>query len=842
MPVPSVAVNLKIIYATISFDIVGTTDSLGKISYSQIVPYEFDDTDLTIEGSYAGNSTYHQAFKTIIRHIYGKIPVNLTWINLPLASAIRVGYTVTLNGQLSIEGVSDYNDRYVTLTILYGGSMAPQFKNGRCDSEGNLAYTLTLEDGYNNVTFLIEFAGTATEAYAINSTFYNIFPKWGINLLFIGIDASTRIGYEVPIQVIASFADPLSPESLFGLEVKITFTYNGGATQVQFSRFLDVNGLITFSYTIPQDCGPNLIVNIDLQGTTKIASANLNQNYPIQPKWNLNIDFVDFPSTMVEGLEFLMIVQASFPQSNPTGSLFGLNISVKFQYSGSYTTITGTLDEVGRFSFDYQVLKNTGTTLMIEITIEETQTVAAKTYSSSSLTILPQKETVLTLISSEIQQSFGGEFLLSAKLTDSDGTPIEGHVLVFIIKDEDGKVIGTYNTTTNAEGIGSVRVELLEIGSYSVEVYYPSQGIYATISNKDSTIRVINYGILLLDNWDIILIIIAVITAIGIAINKTIVAPRKMRYFEALKSIHQRFEDAENIQYILITHQITGLSLFSRAFTEMPIDETLVSGFLSAITSFGAEISQKVKESGQNAAQGIEQGGLEELSYQQFKIAVFDSQYVRTALLLLKPASKKLREKARIFNNEFERKFETEVKNFKGKAMNQNPILELIELTFNADLLYPHKMIPKKTVNIPKSAKTEQTIIKEAKKPEFNNTFKVREMINQMTGYGIRDVDTFNAIERLRAGGIVFAVNPRTQYLIEQFQPIIEKIDVDERQVLIAIVNGEQTETGLHKAFKKLDVGKIIQQLKNQQLIDDQIMPSNLGEIVATILQVVPDL
>ena len=151
-------------------------------------------------------------------------------------------------------------------------------------------------------------------------------------------------------------------------------------------------------------------------------------------------------------------------------------------------------------------------------------------------------------------------------------------------------------------------------------------------------------------------------------------------------------------------------------------------------------------------------------------------------------------------------------------------------------------MIPKKAVNIPKSAKTEQTITKEAKKPEFNNTFKVREMINQMTGYGIRDVDTFNAIERLRAGGIVFAVNPRTQYLIEQFQPIIEKISSDERQILIAIVNGEHTETGLHKSFKKLDIVKIIQQLKNQQLIDDQIMPSNLGEIVATILQVVPDL
>jgi hypothetical protein len=334
------------------------------------------------------------------------------------------------------------------------------------------------------------------------------------------------------------------------------------------------------------------------------------------------------------------------------------------------------------------------------------------------------------------------------------------------------------------------------------------------------------------------------VAAVIFTLYRGVYVPRRNKYRAMKLAIAERFSDIENVQYVLISHLKTGLAIFSRAFTEIPIDETLVSGFLSAITSFGEELAGKTGnniEKGSNAA-ASDTSGLEELSYQQFKIFNIDSHQIRTSLLLLKKASPTLKTKAHDFNVKFEEKYKTELEKWGGKTFPPGPIVELFEEVFSADLLYPHSVLNNKIINYKPDSKIEKMILREAATPQFNNNFRVRDMINNMVNFGIRDVDTFNAIHHLRNDGIVFAINPRTKYLIDQFQPVIDRLDSNDKHILLKIADGIQKEIELTKEFKTINIQSNIEKLKKENLVDNQLKVTQLGEVIGTLLKVVPNL
>jgi hypothetical protein len=291
-------------------------------------------------------------------------------------------------------------------------------------------------------------------------------------------------------------------------------------------------------------------------------------------------------------------------------------------------------------------------------------------------------------------------------------------------------------------------------------------------------------------------------------------------------------------------HKKTSLALFSRAFTEIPIDETLISGFLSAINSFGQEIGSKVKQEGTGESQE-QKGGLEELGYKQFKIVVLEGELVRTAVLLLKSSSPTLRDKIKEFNMAFEQKYTSEISNWDGKVLESDPIMEMLEQILNVDLLYPHNVILNKVPAFLSSASknsVEAILIKVAQSPSFNNTFKVREMINQMAGFGKKEVDTFNAIHELRKKGILFAINPRTKYLIDQFKPMIDQMKPQAIAVLTLYSEGIREKNKIEKRLKIPDITPYIIQLEKAGLIDKKGEFTEIGEIISTLINLMPDL
>jgi hypothetical protein len=315
---------------------------------------------------------------------------------------------------------------------------------------------------------------------------------------------------------------------------------------------------------------------------------------------------------------------------------------------------------------------------------------------------------------------------------------------------------------------------------------------------------------------------------------------RKKRAF--LKQMYQKLSDVENIQYCLILTADGGIPVFSKSLAEVPIDETLISGFLSAISSFGVEIGSKIQKA--------EGGGLEELSYKQFKIIINEGNYVKVALLLLRRPQESLKKKLKSFNNIFEETYKERLVTFSGEMFDEVQVTKLMEESFETDLLYPHQVIQTRATNYIKDSSRKdipKKIVIIAQGDEFESNFYLREMIDHLKTKGIEEVKSFESLERLKESKIVFAINPRTSYLIEQFQGYINSMDIDDRYVLFAIFDGNNNLDLISRYLKKrqIQVSKhlhdIIDKLRALKVIDGFTI-NDTGNIVATLLKLIPDL
>ncbi|MDD1777987.1 MAG: tetratricopeptide repeat protein [Candidatus Helarchaeota archaeon] len=98
------------------------------------------------------------------------------------------------------------------------------------------------------------------------------------------------------------------------------------------------------------------------------------------------------------------------------------------------------------------------------------------------------------------------------------------------------------------------------------------------------------------------------------------------------------------LNYLIITKKISGIPLYQMNFIAAKFDTDLVSGFLSAIQSFGTEISK-------------EKTTMEKLAYKDFKIFFQDGQFTRCALILRGEITELLLTKLKTFVAAFETKY-----------------------------------------------------------------------------------------------------------------------------------------------------------------------------------------
>ncbi|MFX1452572.1 MAG: hypothetical protein ACFFCM_17170, partial [Promethearchaeota archaeon] len=110
---------------------------------------------------------------------------------------------------------------------------------------------------------------------------------------------------------------------------------------------------------------------------------------------------------------------------------------------------------------------------------------------------------------------------------------------------------------------------------------------------------------------------------------------------------------ANILTHLMVIVKSSGVVLTAYSFIDEELDGDLIGGFLTAIQSFGLEISKK-------------ETPMKRLSYHDFEIEIEDGKYVRIALILLGEPTPLITQELFEFCKRFELKFESILQDFQG--------------------------------------------------------------------------------------------------------------------------------------------------------------------------------
>jgi len=126
----------------------------------------------------------------------------------------------------------------------------------------------------------------------------------------------------------------------------------------------------------------------------------------------------------------------------------------------------------------------------------------------------------------------------------------------------------------------------------------------------------------------------------------------------------------ENLQYLLIIHKTSGTMMYSLNFSDLELDPALISGYLSAINSFGSEFSRD---------RAI---NIKKLEFDRFKIVMKEGKMIRVGIIIAKIDEDWMNEKLREFIEEVEQQFKDELLNWNGNTNIFRPIKEIFNRIF----------------------------------------------------------------------------------------------------------------------------------------------------------------
>ncbi|TFF89530.1 MAG: hypothetical protein EU549_00225 [Promethearchaeota archaeon] len=149
-----------------------------------------------------------------------------------------------------------------------------------------------------------------------------------------------------------------------------------------------------------------------------------------------------------------------------------------------------------------------------------------------------------------------------------------------------------------------------------------------------------------------------------------------------IKMIEEKFNSLQNqlieiekkyttriLVFLLVIEDNSGLSLVEHGFKDKRLDPDLISGFLTAIQSFGMELTTAPTE-------------MKKLAYKNFEIEINVGDYIRAALFLSGPCSNFLVKKLVEFINKFEQAFEKPLKNWTGDISKFEDAPQLVKEVF----------------------------------------------------------------------------------------------------------------------------------------------------------------
>jgi len=235
-----------------------------------------------------------------------------------------------------------------------------------------------------------------------------------------------------------------------------------------------------------------------------------------------------------------------------------------------------------------------------------------------------------------------------------------------------------YSNSTNSNGIVSYTI-ILPLNAQNITINILITSTYNTVEKtKEFSSIMVNPPPVIPIGIILIVLIISAVVAVGAISYKVIVVPRRKRKREAIMEVATAFDDAINLEQLLVLHKGSGTCIFFKSFGGETIDPDLISGFLSAVQSFGKEIKY--------------QQSLNEITYGDKMLLLSDGENIRVALVLGKKGSMVLRRNLTRFIKMFEGRFGHILPEWRGDLRVFRDSDDLIDQAFNTSIILPHEI------------------------------------------------------------------------------------------------------------------------------------------------------
>ena len=238
----------------------------------------------------------------------------------------------------------------------------------------------------------------------------------------------------------------------------------------------------------------------------------------------------------------------------------------------------------------------------------------------------------------------------------------------------------------------------------------------------------------------VIISIVSILTGISIYVTVKKTHEKSKARKEA---IFKKWKDITNLQYFILIEKSGSLNVFEQVFTNRRVDPTLITGFLSAIHSFGIELTNS-----EDSTQTIK------LEYQDSKILMTEFKHFRLIFIMGDVPSHFFIESITNLSTDIEDKFGNLLENFQGQTTPFEDVELLLKKHMKTSILYPLKISEKKGIKITPNEKAiilkASSILKKQKKDYFYTTFLLSE----------RDIDSkeIDAIVNLIDKGIFIPI------------------------------------------------------------------------------------
>jgi len=186
-----------------------------------------------------------------------------------------------------------------------------------------------------------------------------------------------------------------------------------------------------------------------------------------------------------------------------------------------------------------------------------------------------------------------------------------------------------------------------------------------------------------IDPMTLFLIILASVVGISVTISIVVVGKKHKRKIDAYKKeIFNKCMDILNLNYIMVSEKKSSLNVYEQVFTKQKLDPTLISGFLSAIHSFGIELTNTDEKT-----QTIK------LEYKNLKVLMSEFKDFRIVIIINELPSQKFFDSISNLAFDIETQYSRYLENFKGNIDPFKGIENLLKTHLNISFLYPLKIV-----------------------------------------------------------------------------------------------------------------------------------------------------